>query len=137
MRNNRVSQKIKYFFSSGKKTVALLIDPEKIPDEASFRKLVLLGIEAKVGFFFIGGSLITTSNMHRCISLIKTLTDQIPVVLFPGNVIQLAENADGILFLSLISGRNADLLIGQQVISAPFLAKSNMEVLPTGYMLFD
>ncbi|MEX2595017.1 MAG: geranylgeranylglyceryl/heptaprenylglyceryl phosphate synthase [Anditalea sp.] len=137
MRNNLISKKIKYFYTTGKKSVALLIDPEKVTDESSFRNLVSLAMESDVGFFFIGGSLITTGNLYRCISLIKALTNQIPVVLFPGNAIQVAENADGILFLSLISGRNPDLLIGQHVVSAPFLAKSTLEVLPTGYMLFD
>lgn len=136
MSNNCISRKIKDYYAKGKKTVALLIDPEKIRDESSLRNLVLLASDSNIGFFFIGGSLITTSNVHQCISLIKSLTNRIPVVLFPGNAIQLAENADGILFLSLISGRNPDLLIGQQVTAAPFLAKSSLEILPTGYMLF-
>jgi putative glycerol-1-phosphate prenyltransferase len=137
MRNNWISRKINDFYTKGKKTAALLIDPEKISDESSFKNLILLATESNVGFFFVGGSLVTTSQVHRCIALIKNFTQQTPVVLFPGHAIQVASNADGILYLSLISGRNPDLLIGQHVVSAPFLAQSTMEILPTGYMLFD
>ena len=62
---------------------------------------------------------------------------QIPVILFPGNTNQLSYKADGFLFLSLISGRNAEMLIGRHVIAAPYLKLSGLEILPTGYMLID
>src|SRR5690606_16705805 len=137
MRNNFISQKLKHNFLTGRKSVALLVDPDKINNESSFNSLISLAITSHVDFFFIGGSLLLADNIHRCVSLIKDSGTTIPVVLFPGNSIQVVDNADGILFLSLISGRNPDLLIGQHVISSPFLAKSSLEVLPTGYMLVD
>lgn len=137
MESGFIAGKLQHFYRTGKKSVALLLDPDKILDESVFRNLVLSAISSKVDFFFIGGSLVTTDHMYRSVSIIKSLNKQVPVVLFPGNSIQLAENADGLLFLSLISGRNPDLLIGQHVIAAPFLAKSKLEVLPTGYMLVD
>lgn len=132
-----VSQKFKYFYSTGKKAVALLLDPEKITDGPAFGKLIGMAVASNVDFFFVGGSLVTSNSIFQSVAMIKRLSVQVPVVLFPGNALQVAENADGILFLSLISGRNADLLIGQHVTAAPLLAKSQLEVLPTGYMLVD
>ena len=132
-----IAKKFKNFHRTGRKSVALLLDPDKITDESAFRKLVALANSLKVDFFFMGGSLMTKDIMYRSITIIKSLNEQVPVVLFPGNSIQLVDNADGILFLSLISGRNPDLLIGQHILAAPFLAKSKLEVLPTGYMLVD
>ena len=85
---------------------------------------------------FVGGSLLTNGNFATCISTIKS-NCSIPVVIFPGNSMQVNKDADGILFLSLISGRNPDMLIGNQVISAPILKNSNLEILPTGYILID
>ena len=84
----------------------------------------------------MGGSLLTYDNLDNCIVTIKKLT-KIPVILFPGNTMQINHKADGILFLSLISGRNADMLIGKQVITAPILKQSSLEVMSTGYMLID
>ena len=74
--------------------------------------------------------------MDLCLNTIKE-NSTIPIVLFPGNAMQVNDKADGILFLSLISGRNADMLIGKQVITAPILRQSSLEVLPTGYILID
>lgn len=137
MTNKRVGTGLEELYATGKKSVALLIDPESQVDPAILKDLALLAAECNVGYFFIGGSLVTQEKTHWCIHLIKSVTTNIPVVLFPGHAIQLAENADGVLFLSLISGRNPDLLIGQHVMVASFLAKSRIEVLPTGYMLID
>lgn len=119
---------------SGKKSLAVLIDPDKADDASRLKHLVHLANENLVDFFFVGGSLITTTNLSEVIRLIKEEAD-IPVVLFPGSPLQIDPAADAILFLSLISGRNADLLIGQHVQAAPILKNSRMEVLPTGYML--
>jgi putative glycerol-1-phosphate prenyltransferase len=80
--------------------------------------------------------LLTNDSLDLCLSTIKK-NSTIPVILFPGNAMQVNDKADGILFLSLISGRNADMLIGKQVITAPILKQSSSEVLPTGYMLID
>ena len=74
-----------------------------------------------------------------CITVIELVkrNSQLPVVLFPGSTMHIDVTADAVLFLSLISGRNPELLIGQQVIAAPILKRSNLEVLPTGYLLID
>lgn len=137
MKDNILSEKFHELYRTGKKAVALLIDPETIADEHYFRRLIGTAIIYHVDFFFIGGSLADHDQCRHCVSLIKAQTSDVPVIIFPGNAIQVVENADGILFLSLISGRNPEFLIGQQVIAAPFLAQSSLEVLPTGYMLVD
>lgn len=120
----------------GQKSLAVLIDPDKIWDLAAFRQLVHLCIENKVDYFLLGGSLVTNFNFSQIISLIKENTDT-PIILFPGNNIQIDPSADGILFLSLVSGRNPEFLIGQHVVAAPILKKSKLEVMSTGYMLID
>lgn len=119
----------------GQKQLAVLVDPDK-SENAHLTKLAAMANEAKVDLFFVGGSLMVGNDMDRCISTLKSLTN-IPIVLFPGSPSQVTPKADGILFLSLISGRNPDLLIGQHVIAAPSIKQSNLEVLPTGYMLID
>ncbi len=115
--------------------LAVLIDPDKVRLE-KLDQLVDLSLLAKVDFFFIGGSLIVNNQLDACLSAIKVKCD-IPLVLFPGDSYQLSYKADGILFLSLISGRNPELLIGKHVITAPYLKMSPLEVIPTGYMLVD
>ena len=138
MRTNSISQKINHLWSTGKKAVALLVDPEHIEENpGTSENKFLPAIISEVDFVFVGGSLVSRKNVSRCVSFIKESAPLVPVVLFPGSAIQVVENADGILFLSLISGRNPDFLIGQQVTAAPFLAQSSLEVLPTGYMLVD
>ncbi len=122
--------------ATGQKSLALLIDPDKVEDLSSLTQLLLIAEECYVDFFFVGGSLITNNNLSQVVRTIKTNTE-IPVVLFPGNTMQIDIQADAILFLSLISGRNPDLLIGQHVISAPILKGSSLEILPTGYMLVN
>jgi phosphoglycerol geranylgeranyltransferase len=120
---------------SSRKHFAVLLDPDNL-DEASCLQL-LLGSEAcHVDFFFVGGSLITTDNQAGIIQLIKQHS-RIPVILFPSNSLHIDKQADGILLLSLISGRNPDFLIGQHVLSAPILKASQLQVYPTGYMLVD
>ncbi len=121
---------------NGQKFFALLIDPDKVHDRASLQRLVNMAIENEVDFFFVGGSLIVSDFLSSCISDIKSATD-IPIILFPGNNQYIDLQSDAILYLSLISGRNPDLLIGQHVLSAPILKRSKMEVWPTGYLLID
>ena len=120
---------------AGKKLFSLLVDPDK-QDADTLIKTIKKAKSARTDFFFVGGSLLTNDSLDSCIRTIKSNCD-IPVVLFPGNAMQVNDKADGILFLSLISGRNADMLIGKQVITAPILKQSSLEVLPTGYMLID
>ncbi|MBL7850638.1 MAG: geranylgeranylglyceryl/heptaprenylglyceryl phosphate synthase [Cyclobacteriaceae bacterium] len=121
---------------AGKKSIAVLVDPDKVNDPGKLRHLIDLANENCIDFFFVGGSLLTRSNLSQVIQTIKENVS-IPVVLFPGSSQQIDPAADAILFLSLISGRNPDLLIGQHVQAAPLLRSYRMEVLPTGYMLIN
>ena len=119
----------------GRKLFSILIDPDKQTQE-NLLQIIEKAKSANVDLFFVGGSLLTNNSLDFCISIIKQ-NCKIPVVLFPGNTMQVNNKADGILFLSLISGRNADMLIGNHVITAQFLKESGIEVFPTGYMLID
>jgi phosphoglycerol geranylgeranyltransferase len=121
--------------SAGRKKIAVLIDPDKYTMDA-LATVIHLADEARIDFFFMGGSLLMHDNQTRMIESIREKT-KIPVILFPGNNLQLNNKADGILLLSLISGRNPDMLIGRHVISAPYLKASNLEILSTGYMLIE
>lgn len=121
--------------SKGVKQLAVLIDPDKT-DESLLPKLIGTINEFSVDYIFVGGSLLTQNFLEPCIENIKKHT-AIPLVLFPGNLVQISHKADGILLLSLISGRNAELLIGNHVIAAPLLRNSNLEIIPTGYMLIE
>ena len=120
---------------ANKKSFALLIDPDK-QDKSELISVIEKATQAKTDYFFVGGSLLTNDSLDSCLTTLKKHSD-IPVILFPGNVMQVNDKADGILFLSLISGRNAEMLIGKQVITAPILKQSSLEVLPTGYILID
>ena len=120
---------------SGRKSFAVLIDPDKVDNE-KIDQLLTLSTEAKVDYFFVGGSLVISSHLDECIQQIKASSD-IPVLLFPGSPSQVSKYADALLYLSLISGRNPELLIGQHVISAPFVKNSGLEIMPTGYMVID
>ncbi len=121
--------------SAGKKKFAVLIDPDNYSIQA-LDNVVKHSVEAGVDYFFLGGSLLVTDHHARIISFIREHS-AIPVTLFPGNNLQLNNQADGILLLSLISGRNPEMLIGHHVISAPFLRASNLEIISTGYMLIE
>ena len=120
----------------GQKAIAVLIDPDKVTDDSELKSLLDLIEHSRVDFVFIGGSLLVSNNFHDCVRKIKQAC-KVPVVLFPGSPSQINEEADAILFLSLISGRNPELLIGQHVIAAPRLKKTKLEIVPTGYMLVD
>jgi len=119
----------------GHKSFAVLIDPDKITPPL-LHETIRLATEAKVDYFFVGGSLVITDHLDACIQQIKAACS-IPVLLFPGSPSQISREADALLYLSLISGRNADYLIGQHVISAPFVKQSGLEIIPTGYMVID
>ncbi|MCH8330971.1 MAG: geranylgeranylglyceryl/heptaprenylglyceryl phosphate synthase [Bacteroidetes bacterium] len=120
---------------SNKKKFAVLIDPDNT-DRISLDQLIELTVKQDVDYFFVGGSLIVRDNLDDCLNTIKKDCN-IPVILFPGSSYQINDKADAIFFLSLISGRNPELLIGQQVAAAPLLKKSSLEVIPTGYMIID
>lgn len=121
--------------SRGEKRLAVLFDPDKLRLK-KMEQTLDLAIECGVDYFFIGGSLVVNNMLDSLLSQIRQRCTT-PLVLFPGNSFQLSYRADAILFLSLISGRNAELLIGQHVISAPFLKMSPLEIISTGYVLVD
>ena len=119
----------------GKKKLAVLIDPDRMR-LGKLDQLIELSIHCRVDYFFVGGSLLVNPQLDQCLKLVRQKC-QIPLILFPGNTYQLSPHADAILFLSLVSGRNPDMLIGQHVIAAPYLRQSPLEVLSTAYMLID
>lgn len=132
---NQLYQQFKERKKLGRKSFAVLIDPDKI-DAVKTHQLVSLAVDARVDYLFVGGSLVISNSLDERIRQIKSLCD-IPVVLFPGSPSQISKYADALLYLSLISGRNPELLIGQHVISAPFVKSSGLEIMPTGYMVVD
>jgi putative glycerol-1-phosphate prenyltransferase len=117
------------------KAFAVLIDPDKL-DTVGLQNTIALAVESKVDYVFVGGSLVVTDTLDQIVAQIKQACT-IPVVLFPGSPDQITPKADALLYLSLISGRNPELLIGQHVISAPFVKQSGLEIIPVGYMLID
>ncbi len=117
------------------KRLAVLIDPDKMR-LANMSRVIEYAILAKVDYFFVGGSLILDDMMDYCLDALKSQST-IPTILFPSSPQQINKKADGILFLSLISGRNPDLLIGQHVLAAPILKNTLLEIISTGYMLID
>lgn len=122
--------------ASKEKIFTLLIDPNKYTNE-SLKSTVLMASESGVDYIFVGGSLIShLQDIEHAISIIKKYST-IPVILFPGSLLQITNSADGILLLSLISGRNPDFLIGNHVIAAPVLKNTRLEIIPTGYILIE
>ena len=119
----------------GKKQIAVLIDPDKL-NSSELIKLISKINTSPINYILVGGSLLSSDQMDEYISIIKE-NIRIPVIIFPGSVHQISNKADGILFLSLISGRNPEFLIGSQVVAAPLLKRSKLEVLSTGYVLVD
>jgi phosphoglycerol geranylgeranyltransferase len=117
-----------------RKMFAILVDPDKL-DDRSLQQLTGLPDDAAIDFILVGGSLVSGSVDDTVLALKKRT--RIPILLFPGNVLQISPHADGILLLSLISGRNPEFLIGNHVIAAPVLKRINLEVIPTGYILIE
>ena len=122
-------------FLKPQKQLAVLIDPDKLSPK-QLELTAQIAENAKVDFLFVGGSLLTSDTLYHCVKTLKEHSN-IPVVLFPGNTYQIARNADAMLFLSLISGRNPDMLIGMHVLAAPYIKLSGLETISTGYMLID
>ncbi|MFL5766050.1 MAG: geranylgeranylglyceryl/heptaprenylglyceryl phosphate synthase [Bacteroidia bacterium] len=116
----------------GKKIFAVLIDPDKFGSDEVIRKCNKAGVD----LLMVGGSLLSNGHFEKTIKAIKKISP-IPLLIFPGNHLQISPAADGILLLSLISGRNPELLIGKHVIAAPVLKASKIEIMPTGYMLVE
>jgi putative glycerol-1-phosphate prenyltransferase len=119
-----------------KKGIAVLIDPEKCDNGTQLRSLLEKAAFAGIDFLFVGGSTVSRKEFTQTVEYIKGHSS-IPVVIFPGSSQQLSPKADAILYLSLLSGRNPDFLIGHHVQSAAELNEMNIEVIPTAYLLID
>ncbi|SFT91475.1 putative glycerol-1-phosphate prenyltransferase [Lishizhenia tianjinensis] len=116
--------------------IAVLIDPEKSQDVEYLRDLIKKAEFAGIDYFFVGGSTANKTQLDFVIRSLKALT-LIPLVLFPGNYHQVSEDADALLYLSLLSGRNPEYLIGQHIQNASDIKAMNLEVIPTAYLLID
>ena len=117
-----------------RKRIALLVDPDGYDNESLEELIGLINLYPP-DLLLVGGSLLF-NPIDITITALK-LGTSLPVFIFPGNAFQLSDRADGILFLSLISGRNPEFLIGNHVLAAPHLSRSGIEVIPTGYMLIE
>ncbi len=120
-------------FKQTKQGLAVLIDPDK-SDEGYLARL--LENDSLIDFYFVGGSLVSDYRFDEVIIYLKKNSKK-TVILFPGNGMHISKEADAILFLTLISGRNPEYLIGQQVQAAPRIKAINLATIPTGYMLID
>ncbi|MFL5751895.1 MAG: geranylgeranylglyceryl/heptaprenylglyceryl phosphate synthase [Bacteroidia bacterium] len=128
---NSVYSVIKKRADAGKPQLAVLVDPDKFnPD------IIPLAEQCRVSFFLVGGSLITNGDFEKTISLLKKRSS-LPVIIFPGDEKQVSSKADALLFLSLISGRNPEYLIGMQVRSAALIKRKKLESISTGYILVE
>lgn len=127
-----IYQTIRGEIQKGRKLLAVLIDPDQYTT-GRLDTVIAYAREANVDFFLVGGSLVS-DFIEGTVAYLKEHCD-IPVVLFPGSLIQISDKADALLLLSLISGRNPEYLIGNHVFVAPLLKKSSLEVLATGYIL--
>ena len=135
MHKRKIYSQLQQLKTDNKSGFAVLADPDKIsPTDVPY--LAKLCNDAGVDYLFIGGSLLMVHKVEECIRLFKSESN-IPVIIFPGSPSQVCPSADALLYLSLISGRNADLLIGQHVVSAPIVKASGLEVISTGYILID
>ncbi len=119
----------------GEKLLAILLDPDKLNLDEIPSKIKKINAQ-KVDFIFVGGSTVDLGVTELCVSEIRKHTT-IPILLFPGDYTQLTNAADGVLFLSLLSGQNPEYLVNQHVKSADFLFKAELEIISTGYILID
>lgn len=132
---NTIYSNIQSSILNNKKLLAVLIDPDKflIENTPRFFKKVNASIATHI---FVGGSIVDDNQTDLLVSEIKKNTT-LPIVLFPGDVTQITAKADALLFLSLLSGRNSDYLIGKHVESVSKLKNTSLEVIPTGYILIE
>lgn len=121
--------------NDGNKLLAVLIDPDKFQLKNALQFIDKVN-KSLITHVFIGGSEVGQNVTQQLVEVIKMLTD-LPIVLFPGDVTQISKDADAILFLSLLSGRNPDYLIDKQVQAVPLLEKTQLEVISTGYILIE
>ncbi len=130
-----VYQQITRLKSEGVKQLAVLVDPDKTGNREA-ESLARMAEDHGVDYIFVGGSLLSDGNLSNCIRRIRYACSK-PIVIFPGSISQVDEQADAILFLSLISGRNPELLIGNHVVAAPLIREKKLEAISTGYMLIE
>lgn len=116
------------------KQLAVLIDPEKFSEKESPN--LLEGLPGETSFLFVGGSTVKEGRTCEVVKFLKNVSS-LPIILFPGDQSQISPHADALLFLSLISGRNPEYLIEQQVRSVEKLKNTQLEIIPTGYILID
>jgi putative glycerol-1-phosphate prenyltransferase len=131
-----VYQSLTKFYDDQNAGYWVLLDPDKLPVDdipAFMGRLIKSGVDA----ILIGGSLILNSDFEHFVGEVKKYSKKIPVILFPGSVHQVTPKADALLFLSVISGRQAQNLIGNQVLAAPLVYRSGIEAISTAYMLID
>lgn len=130
-----ILQHIEYATANNKKLLAVLIDPDKfiLDNLNGFLDNIHKTVATHI---FIGGSTVEANVTQHLINKLKLKT-HLPLVLFPGDVTQISDAADAILFLSLLSGRNSNYLIGKHVKSVPLLEKTDLEIIPTGYILIE
>lgn len=126
---------IKQSIDKGEKLLAVLMDPDKVKLETvpEFLKKVNASV---IQYVFVGGSTVEADQTEKLVAQIKKHTN-LPIVIFPGDVNQITSEADALLFLSLISGRNPDYLIEKHVQAIPILKETQLEVIPTGYILIE
>lgn len=132
---NAILTHIQKASKKGKKILAVLLDPDK----SSVQEIpsILKRIEKlNAHFIFVGGSFVKNGTTDLFVKKLKNYTE-IPIVLFPGDYSQVSNSADALLFLSLLSGRNPEYLIEQQIKAVPYLINSSLEIIPTGYILID
>ncbi|MBD99337.1 MAG: geranylgeranylglyceryl/heptaprenylglyceryl phosphate synthase [Verrucomicrobia bacterium] len=134
-KNKNLLNNIKEKASNKLPQIALLIDPDKL-NEAALIEMCKSAEKCNVDFLLVGGSLLTSGDLNTTVNTIKSNCN-LKCLLFPGSASQISPEADGILFLSLLSSRNPEMLIGQQVVAAPYLRKTNLEVIPTAYMIVE
>jgi phosphoglycerol geranylgeranyltransferase len=132
---NLVYQNILASIEKNEKNLAVLIDPDKMMPDGISRFIQKVN-NSITTYIFVGGSQVDETKTDILVSEIKKHTS-LPIILFPGDVLQVTSKADAILFLSLISGRNPDYLIGKHVESIPSIKNTNLEVISTGYMLIE
>ncbi len=119
----------------GLKQIAVLVDPDR-HQVSEFSILAQKLSKYPIDYFFIGGSLLSKDSLDACLAAFKNITE-IPLIIFPGGIMQVNAKADALLFLSLVSGRNPELLIGKHVESVPYIIKAGLETISTAYMLID
>ncbi|MFA5573982.1 MAG: geranylgeranylglyceryl/heptaprenylglyceryl phosphate synthase [Brumimicrobium sp.] len=130
--NNKIYQK----FGATTGQIAVLIDPDVTNKKDSIRSVVEKAEFAQIDYIFVGGSSVTKGDFEACMQHLKELT-KLPIVIFPGDLHLVSEQADAVLYLSLLSGRNPEYLISQHVKTAQDIFAMDIEVIPTGYILVD